>query len=159
MTDLTQRLKSLGVEAGKVEEYDFAASQMNEYSRWREITGLADAALEELVTALEENVGYVHNLEGWLAQVRERSAKLLAERNELRRLLAECRMHYALMEKQTQTALAKLAEREGRRCGTCYYENEGVARTCDNAVAVFGLGEDYDHPDCYFACIRWEACT
>jgi hypothetical protein len=32
---------------------------------------------------------YIHQLEGWLAEVRERSAKLLAERNELRRLLAE----------------------------------------------------------------------
>lgn len=49
---------------------------------------------------------YIHQLEGWLAEVRERSTKLLEERNELE---------------------AELAALKARRCETCKSQEEGLS--------------------------------
>ena len=49
---------------------------------------------------------YIHQLEGWLAEVRERSTKLLEERNELE---------------------AELAALKARRCETCRSQEEGLS--------------------------------
>ena len=43
--DPREVLKAAGVECAEVEDYEFSVKDMSEYSRYREITGLADVAI------------------------------------------------------------------------------------------------------------------
>jgi len=53
----------------------------------REVVYAADPYIAALEAELAEQTKYVHQMEGWLAQVRGRSAHLLADRNKMRWML------------------------------------------------------------------------
>ena len=99
---------------------------------------------------------YIHDLEGWLAEVRERSESLLQERNALREELVLSQRAHNSAARGRMEAEAELEALKGRRCETCTNYTERTVHhnaSCREDVEV-GWGSEWN-PPADFACNRW----
>ena len=87
-----------------------------------------------------EDVQYIHQLEGWLAQVRERSAKLLAERNELKEeLILAHRAHNSAARGRQKAYVDLAAVREHITVYKKWLDERAELARSDGDVAEWGL--------------------
>lgn len=129
---LTDRLRAMGVEGVVVREYEEATSDWDRTADRRALNSQvspvfrvmdhADAALEELVGALER-VNSGDHYEKWHTQVAQQRDEYLARAEAAE---AELKSFYDETEETERTMRAKLAaaeralaEREGQRCDQC----------------------------------------